>query len=151
MAAFAPMPSASERTVTRVTNGVRRSVRSASRGFTIGRTSGQGDATGNSGSTVTAIRQFRGGAIGRMVPPNTDDAGMADQSRSKQFFGGVTRSVRSHMQHMLRLSGLFTAVLIIGVVAQSPTFKGGLFKASDGTTQIGLEFDSVGNINVYVD
>jgi hypothetical protein len=55
------------------------------------------------------------------------------------------------MQHMLRLSGLFTAVLVIGVATQSPTFKGGLFKASDGTTQIGLEFDSVGNINVYVD
>ena len=55
------------------------------------------------------------------------------------------------MQHMFRLSTLFTAVLVIGVVTQSPTFKGGFFKASDGTTQIGLEFDSVGNINVYID
>ena len=55
------------------------------------------------------------------------------------------------MQHMLRLSGLLTAALVIGVATQSPAFKGGYFKASDGTTQIGLEFDSVGNINVYID
>jgi hypothetical protein len=55
------------------------------------------------------------------------------------------------MQHMLRLSGFLTAALVIGAVTQSPAFKGGYFKATDGTSQIGLEFDSVGNINVYVD
>jgi hypothetical protein len=55
------------------------------------------------------------------------------------------------MQHMLRLSSVVMTALFVGVVAQSPTFKGGFFKGSDGTTRIGLEFDSTGTINVFVD
>jgi hypothetical protein len=80
---------------------------------------------------------------------------MADHSRSKQLVGGSLRVIARFrevsMRHMLRLSSFLTAALIIGVAAQSPAFKGGYFKATDGTTQIGLEFDSVGSINVYID
>ena len=55
------------------------------------------------------------------------------------------------MQHTLRLPAFLTTALVVVVLAQTPTFKGGYFKASDGTSQIGLDFDSAGNINVYVD
>ena len=56
------------------------------------------------------------------------------------------------MQHMLRLPAFLTTALVIGVLAQSPSPKGGYFKATppDGSPPIGLEFDSSGTINVYV-
>ena len=55
------------------------------------------------------------------------------------------------MQLPLRLPAFLTTAAVVAVLAQTPTFKGGYFKASDGTSQIGLDFDSAGNINVYVD
>ncbi len=57
---FAPMPSASDRTVTSVTNGVRMSVRSASRGFTIESFSDveSVDETPDVGSTFGGIARF---------------------------------------------------------------------------------------------
>ena len=56
------------------------------------------------------------------------------------------------MLHMLRLPAFLTTALVVGVFAQSPTPKGGYFKATppDGSPPIGLEFDSSGTINVYV-
>ena len=45
------------------------------------------------------------------------------------------------MHQMLRLPAFLTTALVIGALAQSPTFKGGYFKATDNTTQIGLEFE----------
>jgi hypothetical protein len=55
------------------------------------------------------------------------------------------------MHQMLRLPAFLTTALIVGALSQSPTFKGGYFKATDNTTQIGLEFDTSGAINVYID
>ena len=56
------------------------------------------------------------------------------------------------MLHTFRLPAFLTTALIVGVLAQSPTPKGGYFKATppDGSAPIGLEFDSSGAINVYV-
>jgi hypothetical protein len=56
------------------------------------------------------------------------------------------------MLHTLRLPTFLTTALIVGALAQNPTFKGGYFKATppDGSAPIGLEFDSSGAINVYV-
>ena len=55
------------------------------------------------------------------------------------------------MLHALRLPAFITTALVVGALAQSPTFKGGYYKTTDGTTQIGLEFDTSGTINVFID
>lgn len=57
------------------------------------------------------------------------------------------------MHQMLRLPAFLTTALFVGALAQSPAFKGGFFKATppDGSAPIGLEFDSSGTINVFVD
>jgi hypothetical protein len=54
------------------------------------------------------------------------------------------------MLHVLRVPAFLTATLVVTVLAQSPTFKGGYLKATDGDTQIGLELDTTGTVNVYV-
>ena len=80
---------------------------------------------------------------------------MADDERFGQLFGGPCALKAPYrevtMQQMLRLPAFLTTALIVGALAQSPTFKGGYFKATDNTTQIGLEFDTSGAINVYID
>ena len=55
------------------------------------------------------------------------------------------------MRHPLRLPAFLTTALVVAALAQAPTFKGGYFKATDGASQIGVEFDTSGVINVYVD
>jgi len=57
------------------------------------------------------------------------------------------------MLHMLRLPAFLTTALVVAALAQSPSFKGGFFKATppDGSAAIGLDFDSSGAIDVYVD
>lgn len=55
------------------------------------------------------------------------------------------------MLNTLRLPAFLTTALVVAVLAQSPTFKGGYFKATDGNSTIGIDFDTSGAINVYVD
>lgn len=58
------------------------------------------------------------------------------------------------MQHNLRRSAVFASifglVLMLTAAVQAPKFPGGVFKTSDGTTTIALDFDSTGALNVYV-
>lgn len=49
------------------------------------------------------------------------------------------------------MAGLLVLVLVITAAAQGAAFKGGYFKTNDGTNDIGLDFDTTGTINVYVD
>lgn len=49
------------------------------------------------------------------------------------------------------MAGLLVLVLVITAAVQGAAFKGGYFKATDGNSTIGLEFDTTGTINVYVD
>jgi hypothetical protein len=57
-----------------------------------------------------------------------------------------------HPRHRAALlAGLVIMVLAITAAAQGGKFTGGYFKANDGTTDIGLDFDTTGALNVYVD
>jgi len=47
--------------------------------------------------------------------------------------------------------GLLVLILAITAATQGAVFKGGYFKANDGTTTIGLDFDTTGVINVFAD
>ena len=49
------------------------------------------------------------------------------------------------------MAGLLVLVLVITAAAQGGKFTGGYFKANDGTSDIGLDFDTTGAVNVYVD
>ena len=49
------------------------------------------------------------------------------------------------------MAGLLVLVLAITAATQGAVFKGGYFKANDGTTTIGLDFDTTGVINVFAD
>jgi hypothetical protein len=71
----------------------------------------------------------------------------ASTRAQRAFLGEVT------MLHTLRLPAFLTTALVVAALAQSPSFKGGFFTATptDGTPPIGLEFDTSGAINVYVD
>ena len=49
------------------------------------------------------------------------------------------------------MAGLLVLVLAITAATQAAVFKGGYFKATDGTSTIGLDFDTTGAVNVTVD
>ena len=59
------------------------------------------------------------------------------------------------MSHTTRRPVFVIAVLALAVTligaAQAPSLKGAFFKASNGTNEIGLDFDSTGALNVSVD
>lgn len=49
------------------------------------------------------------------------------------------------------LAGLVIMILAITAATQGGKFTGGYFKANDGTSTIGLDFDTTGAVNVFVD
>jgi len=59
------------------------------------------------------------------------------------------------MQYNLRrpavLASIFGLVVMLTAATQGQKFPGGVFKTSDGTVTIALDFDSTGALNVYVD
>ena len=59
------------------------------------------------------------------------------------------------MQHNLRRSAVFASifglVVMLTAAVQAPKFPGGVFKTSNGTNTIALDFDSTGALNIYVD
>jgi hypothetical protein len=54
-------------------------------------------------------------------------------------------------QRPLLLTGLVALVLVITAATQGPKFMPLYVTASDGNSVIGLDFDSTGTVNVYVD
>lgn len=58
------------------------------------------------------------------------------------------------MRHSLYRPAVFAGVLalvaLLTAATQGQKFPGGVFKTSDGTTTVALDFDSTGALNVYV-
>jgi hypothetical protein len=58
------------------------------------------------------------------------------------------------MHHSLRrpiaLAAMLGSVVLLTAATQGARFPGGVFKTSDGTSTIALDFDSTGKLNVYV-
>lgn len=58
------------------------------------------------------------------------------------------------MPHNLRRPAILTTILglvvLLTAATQGQKFPGGVFKTSDGTNTIALDFDSTGALNVYV-
>ena len=58
------------------------------------------------------------------------------------------------MRHSLRQLSMFVGIFGLGLMLTAATqgqkFPGGVFKTSDGTTTVALDFDSSGALNVYV-
>ena len=58
------------------------------------------------------------------------------------------------MQHSLRrpiaLAAMLGSVVFLTAATQGAKFPGGVFKTSDGTSTVAIEFDSTGKLNVYV-
>lgn len=65
-----------------------------------------------------------------------------------------TTTRNTTMPHTLRrpavMAGIFGVVAMITAAAQASKLPGGVFKTSDGTNTIALDFDSSGALNVYV-
>ena len=57
----------------------------------------------------------------------------------------------SSRKRPLLLAAIFFVVLAVSAIAQGAKFPGGYFTANNGDNDIGLDFDSTGVINVYVD
>jgi hypothetical protein len=58
----------------------------------------------------------------------------------------------THSRHRSAvLAGLVIMALAISAADQGGKFTGGFFQANNGTNDIGLDFDTTGTLNVYVD
>jgi hypothetical protein len=58
--------------------------------------------------------------------------------------------MKPHLRRPVILAVLFGVIAVLTAATQGQKFPGGVFKTSDGTNTIALDFDSTGALNVYV-
>ena len=58
--------------------------------------------------------------------------------------------MRRHLRRPTALAGILSLFILVTAAAQTPKFPGGVFRTSDGTNAIAIDFDSTGVLNVYV-